>query len=200
MIGLTGGIASGKSAVAKRLRELGAVVVDADVLAREAVEPHTPGWERVKEAFPEVIGPDGCIDRRRLGEIIFADAQKRKTLEGIIHPEVLRRLLDEAKRAEEAGKVVVAEVPLLYEVGWDRLMEEVWVVYVKPEVQLQRLMDRNSVDHEQAEQMISSQMPLEEKRHRAHRVIDNNGPLEKTWEQVDALWEELKSEDCLNCP
>ena len=96
--------------------------------------------------------------------------------------------------------MVFAEVPLLYEVGWDRFMDETWVVYVRPEIQIQRLLERSPLTREQAEQRIASQMPLEEKASRSQRVIDNNGPLERTWEQVDALWEELKREDRVNCP
>ncbi len=191
MIGLTGGIASGKSTVAQRLRALGAVVLDADLLAREAVKPHTPGWHKVQEAFPDVIRADGAIDRRLLGQIVFADPEKRRVLESIIHPEVLKMLVAEAARAEGEGRVVVAEVPLLYEVGWDGLMEQVWVVYVPYEVQLRRLMERSGVSQGDAERMIGSQMPLARKVELAHRVIDNSGPLEKTWEQVDALWKEF---------
>ncbi|HOB40847.1 MAG: dephospho-CoA kinase [Limnochordia bacterium] len=200
MIGLTGGIASGKSAVARRLAFLGAVVLDADRLAREAVEPGAPAWAQVKEAFPQVIQEDQTIDRRLLGEIVFSDAQKRKLLESFIHPEVLRMLLARAAQAKAQGRLVVAEVPLLFEVGWEGLMDEVWVVYVRPEVQLERLLARSSLSREQAERMIESQLPLDVKVSRADRVIDNNGPLEKTWEQVDALWEELQREDRFNRP
>ena len=200
MIGLTGGIASGKSAVARRLAFLGAVVLDADRLAREAVEPGAPAWAQVKEAFPQVIQEDQTIDRRLLGEIVFSDAQKRKLLESFIHPEVLRMLLARAVQAKAQGRLVVAEVPLLFEVGWEGLMDEVWVVYVRPEVQLERLLARSSLSREQAERMIESQLPLDVKVSRADRVIDNNGPLEKTWEQVDALWEELQREDRFNRP
>lgn len=200
MIGITGGIASGKSAVSNRLRDLGAVVLDADVFSREAVLPHTPGWEQVKENFPAVIQEDLSINRRLLGEIIFADAHKRKLLEGIIHPEVLRRIKKDAKEAKEQGKIVFAEVPLLYEVGWDSFMDAVWVVYVDPLIQLERLMKRNQISRERAQQMVASQLPLEVKVGRADQVIDNNGPLEETWEQVDALWKELERENSLNCP
>ncbi|HHW73160.1 MAG TPA: dephospho-CoA kinase [Firmicutes bacterium] len=200
MIGLTGGIASGKSAVADRLRLLGAVVLDADLFSREAVEPYGPCWHQVKEAFPSVIRADQTIDRRLLGEIVFADEQKRRLLEGIIHPYVLNRMLQEAEQAGKDGRRVFAEVPLLYEVGWDPMMQEVWVVYVRPEVQLQRLMARGSLSRDQAERMIASQLPLEEKKRLADKVIDNNGPLENTWEQVDALWKELERENRLNCP
>lgn len=192
MIGITGGIASGKSAVAERLLSLGAVVLDTDLFSREAVEPRQPAWYKVKEAFPEVIQGDFTIDRRLLGRIVFADAVKRKILEGIIHPEVLARMQREGQTAEEAGKIVFAEVPLLYEVGWDQFMESVWVVYAEKEVQLERLMQRAGVSREEALQMAASQMPLEQKAERAKIVIDNSGPLAETWQQVDALWKELE--------
>ena len=191
MIGLTGGIASGKSAVGERLRLLGAVVLDADQLSREVVEPHTPGWERIREHFPEVIEDNGPINRAKLGQIIFADAKKRKVLEGIIHPEVLLRLKARAQKAEAQGKIVFAEVPLLFEVGWEKWMEAVWVVYVRPEVQLERLMKRTGLSSQAARERIASQWPLDEKVKRAQVVIDNNRSLAETWQQVDALWKEI---------
>ncbi|NLL48097.1 MAG: dephospho-CoA kinase [Firmicutes bacterium] len=191
MIGLTGGIASGKSAVGERLRLLGAVVLDADQLSREVVEPHTPGWERIREHFPEVMEENGLINRGKLGQIIFADAKKRKVLEGIIHPEVLLRLKARAQKAEAQGKIVFAEVPLLFEVGWEKWMEAVWVVYVRPEVQLERLMKRTGLSSQAARERIASQWPLDEKVKRAQVVIDNNRSLAETWQQVDALWKEI---------
>ncbi|MCK9526260.1 MAG: dephospho-CoA kinase [Limnochordia bacterium] len=191
MIGITGGIASGKSAVAGRLRHLGAVVLDADLFSRQVIEPHTPGWEKVRDSFPEVIESDHTINRSLLARIIFADATKRKILEGIIHPEVLLRLQGEAKATKREGKVVFAEVPLLYEVGWDHLMEKVWVVYVRPDVQMERLMKRDGISRPTAAQMIASQLPLEEKVKRATVVINNNGSLAETWQQVDSLWKEI---------
>ncbi|HKM43673.1 MAG TPA: dephospho-CoA kinase, partial [Limnochordia bacterium] len=140
---------------------------------------------------PEVIQEDSSINRRMLGQIVFADAHQRKILEGIIHPEVLLRLQAGAKAAKSAGKIVFAEVPLLYEVGWDRFMEEVWVVYVGPDVQLERLMQRSGIPRQAALEMIASQLPLEEKMKRANVVIDNNSTLAETWQQVDALWKEI---------
>lgn len=200
MIGITGGIASGKSAVAGRLCSLGAVVLDADLIAREAVEPHTPGWAEVKKFFPEVIQGDLQINRRELGRIVFSDPGKRKVLEKIVHPLVRLGLEEEGARLAAKKKVVFAEVPLLYEVGWDEWIKPVWVVYVRPEVQLERLMARARISAEEALQMIASQMPLAEKVKRAQRIIDNNGSLVETWAQVDALWKELCVEDSPHCP
>ncbi|HHT91454.1 MAG: dephospho-CoA kinase [Bacillota bacterium] len=193
MIGITGGIASGKSAVSERLRHLGAVVLDADRLAREVVKPLTPGWVMVKQAFPEVIQEDLEIDRKRLGQIVFAQTAKRQLLESIIHPQVLEELLRQAKHEEQGGRTVFAEVPLLYEVGWEQYMEEVWVVYIPQELQLKRLISRARLSEADALQRIASQMPLEEKKQRAKKVIDNSGSLAETFRQVDALWQELSS-------
>jgi dephospho-CoA kinase len=191
MIGLTGGIATGKSTVAQRLRTLGAVVLDADVLAREVVEPHTPGWERVRKEFPQVIRPDLTIDRRLLGQIVFGDAEARRRLEAIIHPEVISTMRTQGMALEAKGSIVVCDIPLLYETGSEAWLDEVWVVYTDPETQLRRLMKRNRISEEEALQMIQAQMPLEEKARRADRIIDNSGSLEETYRQVDALWEEI---------
>lgn len=188
MIGITGGIASGKSVVSEHLRDLGAVVLDADILSKEVVLPHTPAWAKIKDVFPEVIQADLTLDRCLLGKIIFSDAAKRKVLEEIVHPEILVKLLDGARAAKQAGKVVFAEVPLLYEVGWDRYMKKVWVVSVTAETQLARLIKRAGISKVEASQMIASQMPLAEKVKLAAVVIDNNGSLAETWQQVDALW------------
>lgn len=191
MIGLTGGIATGKSTVAQRLRSLGAVVLDADVIAREVVEPHTPGWEEVKKAFPEVIRDDLSLDRKMLAEIIFTDAEAKRTLEEIIHPRVLAQMRTLGAAEEKAGRIVVCDIPLLYESGSDAWLDEVWVVYTDPQTQLERLMRRNQISRKMAVQMIRAQMPLAEKVRRAHRVIDNSGTLEETYAQVDALWKEI---------
>lgn len=200
MIGITGGIASGKSTVAKYLRSLGAVVLDADSIAREVVEPGTYGWQRVREEFPQVIGATGEIDRAKLGRIVFEDPAKRKQLEAIVHPLVLNSLQESAKKEKEKGSLLFAEVPLLYEVGWETGLQSVWVVYVDYKVQLERLLKRSGLPLRQVEQMIASQMPLAEKAKKADVVIDNNGTQAETFAQVDALWKELRSEDSTNRP
>lgn len=200
MIGITGGVASGKSVVSERMQALGALLLDADRFSRETVEPQEPAWQLVKEAFPSVIRGDSRIDRKKLGQIVFADPEARKVLEKIIHPFVLKRLLSEAAEGKLSGRVVVAEVPLLYEVGWEHFMDKVWVVTVKPEIQLERLIKRANISKEQAEQMIASQLPLEEKVARADIVIENSGSLEETFRQVDTLWKELQRENSPNRP
>ena len=200
MIGITGGIASGKTAVADRLRALGYAVLDADQYAREAIEPHTPGWEQVRRAFPQVVGASGRVDRAQLAALVFADAEQRKKLERIIHPFVITKLKQEGERLKQLGEPVFAEVPLLYEAGLESLMSEVWVVYADRPTQLGRLMRRAKISLELAEAMLASQMPLAEKKKRATRVIDNNGSLADTWAQLDLILQEVRSENCPHRP
>lgn len=198
MIGITGGIATGKSTVSARLRELGAIVLDADCIAKAVVEPHTPGWVKVKEAFPNVIQSDMTIDRKKLGKLVFSDAASREILEGIIHPEVIAELKKLGRHYEEQGYAVFCDIPLLYEAGCDTWLDEVWVVYTDPTTQLTRLMERDTINEDEAKRRIGAQMPLAEKIRRAHRLIDNSDSLSNTWQQVDMLWEEWKSENRLN--
>ena len=198
MIGITGGIATGKSTVSARLRELGAKVLDADCIARAVVDPHTPGWVQVKKAFPDVIRPDSTIDRQKLGMMIFSDAQSRKILEDIIHPEVIAELKTLGRYYEEQGYTVFCDIPLLYETGCDAWLDEVWVVYTDPATQLVRLIERDRIDADEAKRRIQAQMSLTEKIRRADRLINNSDSLSLTWQQVDTLWEELKRENRLN--
>ncbi len=200
MIGITGGIASGKTVVADRLRALGYAVLDADQYAREAIEPHTPGWEQVRRAFPQVVGASGRVDRAQLAALVFADAEQRKKLERIIHPFVITKLKQEGERLKQPGEPVFAEIPLLYEAGLESLMSEVWVVYADRPTQLGRLMRRAKISLELAEAMLASQMPLAEKKKRATRVIDNNGSLADTWAQLDLILQEVRSENCPHRP
>jgi dephospho-CoA kinase len=194
VVGLTGGIASGKSFVSKKLRELGAVVIDADQVAREVVKPGMPAWASIIREFGRsVLNPDGSLDRKKLGKIVFADQEKLKKLNEITHPYIIReikRLLANCCRTGEHG-IVVLDVPLLFEVGLDELVDEVWVVYVDPATQIRRLMERDGLSEQEAMQRISSQMPLEEKARRAHRVIDNRGTPEETVRQITEIWKEV---------
>ena len=194
VIGLTGGIASGKSTVARLLSGLGAEIIDADLLAREAVAPGRPAFKAVVAAFgEEMVAPDGGLDRVRLGAVVFADAGRRKQLEALIHPyvraESKRRQAELATRRPEA--LIFFDVPLLFESGMDRGLEEIVVVYVPRAVQLKRLMARDGLDEAAARARIASQMDLEEKRRRATRVIDNGGGREETRRQVERLYREL---------
>lgn len=190
IMGLTGGIACGKSTVAAMLVARGAALIDADVLAREAVQPGTDGLARVAAAFgQDVLAPDGSLDRKRLGAVIFGDEAARKELEGILHPVIRTRM--EAKMAEHErfapDKLLVVDIPLLYESGMDELFAawEIMVVYIPQELQLKRLMERDGLSADAARQRLAAQLPIEAKRQRADIVIDNAGALEATAQQID---------------
>jgi len=187
-IGLTGGIASGKSVVAARLADLGAVVIDDDVLAREVVGPGTPGLARVAERFgPGVLGPDGGLDRARLAAQVFADPAGRADLEAIVHPLVDAREWElDAAAPEDA--VVVHMVPLLVEVGWEDRFESVIVVDVPESVQIERLMTRDGLSAHQATERLAAQASRATRLAAADVVIDNSGDLATTYTQVDAWW------------
>ena len=178
LIGLTGGIASGKSLVAAALAEAGARVIDADRLAREVVARGTPAWEAIVARFGrDVLRADGEIDRPRLGAIVFGDAAARHDLNAIVHPRVAERTaqLLAAIAAETPDAVVVLDIPLLYEAGLDAGLEAVIVVSVPEALQIKRLMARDRLSREQALARIRAQMPMEQKRARATLVIDNSG-------------------------
>lgn len=190
VIGLTGGIATGKSAVASFLEEQGAVVIDADKLAREAVRPGCSALERIVALFgADMLLPDGSLDRKRLGHVVFADADKRRQLEEILHPEI-RRLAEEriATLAAEGHRVVFYMAPLLIESGASDRVDEIWVVTVRPDVQLERLMARDGIGREEAERIIASQMPLAEKERQGRIVIDNSGTQEQTRRLLADIW------------
>ncbi len=195
VIGLTGGIASGKSLVSRFLRELGAIIIDADQVARDIVRPGSPAWRQIVQEFGETVcKPDGSLDRRVLGRIVFHDTDKLDKLNRITHPYIIseiKRLLD-GYRKNPPGAVVVLDAPLLLEVGLEKVVDEVWVVYVDYQTQLERLMKRDGFNSEEAARRISSQIPLEEKVKLADHVIDNRGGPEETFLQVRRLWNSLK--------
>ncbi|PZD95842.1 dephospho-CoA kinase [Paenibacillus sambharensis] len=191
-IGLTGGIACGKSTVAAMLRQRGAMLVDADQVAREIVLPGEPALSRVTAVFGQaVINPDGTLNRAKLGGIVFADKDKLRQLEGILHPAIRERMwaVINAAEQEDPGRLIAADIPLLYETGQQDLYDGILVVYIPRELQLKRLQDRNpDLSEEQAKQRIDSQMDIDRKRELADWVIDNSGTLDQTEQQVDALW------------
>lgn len=193
-IGLTGGIACGKSTVAAMLAQRGAIVIDADRIAREVVLPGMPALAAIAERFgPEVLAPDGALDRKRLGAIVFGDEAARRDLEGLLHPPI-RALMRERKERferEAPDKLVVLDIPLLYESKLESMVSRVMVVYCPREVQLERLMQRDKLTPGQAEARLSAQLPIEDKRRLADIVIDNSGSIEQTERQVDAFWSSL---------
>jgi dephospho-CoA kinase len=191
-VGLTGGIGSGKSEVSKRLAAQGAVVIDADAIAREVVAPGTDGLAEVAEAFgPEVLGPDGGLDRPRLGEIVFADPERRARLNAIIHPRVGARMA-ELERAAGPGAIVVHDVPLIAENGLGEGYDIVVVVDVPPRVQIERLVRSRRMTREQAMARMAAQASREQRLAIAGIVIDNSGSLAELDRQVGDLWAELR--------
>ena len=195
MIGLTGGIASGKSTVAKILERFGAAVVNADVLAREVVEPGREAWNEIVDAFgDQVLQPDRALDRQKLRALIFNQPEARKKLESIIHPRV-RALADERIRKHAAAgyAVVVYEVPLLFEGNLHEWLRPVILVACDVDTQRQRLQQRDQLGAAEAQKHIDAQMSLEEKRRLADYVIENNGSLEDLEREVQAVLEKIKA-------
>lgn len=195
LIGLTGGYASGKSLVSGFFAELGAVVLDADQIAREVVEPGTEGFRRVVERFgPGVLKDDGWLDREKLGEIVFNHPGKLRELEEIIHP-LIRELL--FRRSEEAlardpKTVVIADVALLFEKGLCEKMDKTVAVTCEPEQEVERAIKRDGVTAEEARKRAGLQWPMDKKAARADYVVDNSGSAEKTRDCVAGIWKLVK--------
>jgi dephospho-CoA kinase len=190
-VGLTGGIGSGKSEVSRRLAAQGAVVIDADLIAREVVAPGTEGLAEVERAFgPSVLRLDGALDRARLGDIVFADRQQLARLNGIVHPRVAARMR-ELEDGAGPDAVVVHDVPLITENGLAAAYDLVVVVDVPPRVQLDRLVRLRGMTHEQAAARIAAQATREERFAIAGMVVDNSGSLAELDRQVGDLWAEL---------
>jgi dephospho-CoA kinase len=186
VIGLTGGIASGKSTVSNMLKAMDITVIDADVEARLAVEKGEPAYQKIVASFgDDILLAAGEIDRQKLGSIIFHNAEKRQLLNSIVHPEVRKRMRDQVEAARGRGEqVIVLDIPLLFESKLTHMVEKTILVYVDRGVQLQRLMERNDLAWEDAEARVNSQMPLAEKVALADAVIDNNGTVAETREQL----------------
>jgi len=196
IVGLTGGIATGKSTVADMFEELGAYRIDTDRLARLAVEPHQPALEAIIRLFGTgVLNASGGLDRKKLAAIIFAEPEKREILNKLTHPAVRTLLREELAQARERGAgIVLVEVPLLYEAGFDSEVDYVIVVKTTKKTQLSRLLSRENLSEEAARLRIEAQMPLEEKVARADYLIDNDGPPAMTREQVEKVWQMLGQE------
>jgi dephospho-CoA kinase len=194
-VGLTGGIASGKSTVARMLAEKGALIIDLDELAHTAEDPDGEvWWEIVRHFGPEILCADGKIDRRRLGECVFADRKKLDLLNSIVHPAVFeqwRRRLEEIRKTQPEA-IVLSDIPLLIEAGLKPMVDLVLLVYLPPEEQIARLMARNGYGREEAASRLASQMPIGEKLPYADIVIRNDGSLEETRRAAGKVWEELK--------
>lgn len=193
VIGLTGGIATGKSTVARMFKQLGAVVISADDLARRAVAPGEPALDDIRNAFGEdVLSPDGTLNREKLGAVVFADGDARRRLEAITHPHIRRMMREHIAAGVEGGHIVVAEIPLLFESEPARaLVGPAVVVYTDEETQKTRLMARDGLTEAEAEARMAAQLPMADKVARADYVIDNGTSEAHTRQQVHALWDAL---------
>lgn len=194
LVGLTGGIGSGKSTVARLLEKRGAVVFDADLLAREAVEPGTPGHAAVIERFgADVLAPGGELDREALASIVFADPSARRDLEEIVHPEVRRLFAEGSEEYRDTERVVVFSAPLLVETGMHTAFEILVVVSATVATQIQRLMRQRGMSEASIRARIEAQAPLEDKAAVADFLVDNEGSLEELESQVERLWNDLSA-------
>lgn len=195
LVGLTGGLATGKSTVAKMFRHYGAVVIDADQLARDVVKPGKPAWRAIVTLFGKtVLNPDRSLDRQALGSIVFRNRTKRRQLERIIHPRVAREQQRLVRRVakRKPHTVVIYEVPLLFEAGVDRRVDTIVVVTADRETQLARLKKRNGLSRAEALRRISSQMPLAKKIQRADHVLDGTLPRPSLRKQVGQLFKSFR--------
>ena len=196
IIGLTGTIGSGKSTVSARLAKLGALVLDADTISREAVKKGADGLNKIAEVFgKEVIDANGELDRKALAGIVFSDESKRLILNGIIHPQVLKALKERThgEKALNPDRMIVWDVPLLIEVGWVEYVVSVWLVTAPEQTRINRITARDGCTIKQAQSRICAQMSEEEKARFSNEIIDNGGSLEQLYQRVDALYSEYSN-------
>ncbi|HEY5638652.1 MAG TPA: dephospho-CoA kinase [Dehalococcoidia bacterium] len=193
VIGLTGGIGSGKSTVAKALEEQGAKILSADVIGHEVYNPGRPAWQEIVNEFGhEVVAGDGTIDRKKLGAIVFSDPKHLAALNSIVHPRMKGMMRERlASLARQGVKIAVLEAALLFEAKWDDLADEVWVTVVPPEVAAKRTSERSGLPEEQVLERIRSQLSNEERKRKAHVVIDTDCDIEGTTQQALDAWAKL---------
>ena len=200
--GLTGGVASGKSTVARMLEALGARIIDADRVGHEFLRSPHPAYQEIVRRFGrEILDFTGEIDRKRLAAVVFADPAKLRELDATLHPRIIARVeeLAEQYRREDAGRVVLVDAALIFEAGIGKRFAKVLVVWCRPEQQVERLMAKAGLSREEAERRIATQMPVEEKRRRADFAIDCSASLENTRAQVEALYPELQRLAATRC-
>jgi dephospho-CoA kinase len=191
VIGLTGGIGTGKSEVARIFQELGAVLINADQIGHQAYTPHSEIWQEVVKAFgEEILQPSGEIDRKKLGSIVFADPDQLTRLNQIMHPRMARMVARQVQELGEQGAdVVVVEAALLFEAGWDSLVGEVWSTESPEDLVIKRLQSRSGLSQEEAKKRIDSQMSAEERKSRSQVVVDNSGDLVDLERVVRSIWD-----------
>lgn len=193
--GLTGGVASGKSTVARMFEDLGAKIIEADRLGHELLHPSLLAHQEIVRRFgPQVLDPSGEIDRRRLGAIVFGDAEKLRALNAILHPRIIARVEELARQyhAENPSAIILVDAALIFEAGIGGRFTKVVVAWCRPEQQTERLMAKAGVSRKEAERRIATQMRAEEKRRRADYLIDCSGSLEDTRAQVESVYQDLK--------
>ncbi len=194
VIGLTGGIGSGKSTVSQFLSELGANVLDADKVGHQCYQPGTEAWKDVVDAFgEEIVAPDGSIDRKKLGPIVFGDPEALIRLNQIMHPRMYDMMADQIEEYRLGGvEVVVLEAAILFEAGWTPLVDEIWITVASEPTVVQRVRERTGLPEEQIRSRIRSQLSNEERKGKADLVISNDGGLDELREKVEELWKGLK--------
>lgn len=191
IIGLTGGIASGKSTASAVLKGLGASIIDADRIAREIVLPGQPALSEISDAFgQDILMSDGTLDRRALARIVFNCPEKLECLNRITHPRIVRRIQEALEQCRGSAPVAVVDAALLVELNLTDLVDEVWLLCVSPDVQLQRLKAREGIGETDAGKIIGAQMPQEEKKKKVHVCIDNDGTPEELEKQIRRLWQQ----------
>lgn len=191
VLGITGGIATGKSTVVALFKKAGYPIVDGDIIAREIVAKGQPALAAIVETFgPEIVLTTGELDRKKLGQLIFASPQKRELLNETLKPFLRKEILRQIEEAKKKAALVIVDIPLLYEAHYEAIMDQIAVVYVPEKIQKERLMARNQLTEEEAQQRIASQWPIEMKKERADIVFDNQGTREETEQQVKKWLEE----------
>jgi len=193
-VGLTGGIASGKSTVDAMFLARGAYLIDHDSLARRVVEKDRPAWKDIVSLFgADILFKDGSLNRVRLGEIVFSDESKRAELDRIVHPAVFREWMEAIERITRQAPhgIIISDIPLLFEAGWQDAVDVIVLVYISRDEQIRRLTERNGYTRREAEDRLIAQMPIEDKVLRSDYIINNEGPLESTRENVDRVWDGL---------
>ena len=191
VVGLTGSIGTGKSEATRILQELGAGVINADQVGHEAYTPHTESWNEVVDAFGrDILQSSGEIDRSKLGAIVFSDSGQMAKLNGIMHPRIAGMVAEKIEQMRSQGiQVAVVEAALLFEAGWETLVDEVWTTASPLESVFQRLMSRNGLDEEEVRKRLASQMDIQERLDRSDVVVDNSGGVAALEETVKSLWE-----------
>lgn len=190
IIGLTGGISTGKSTVADMFKTLGAIIIDADIIARKVVQPTTSVWQAIVDFFGQgILNADLSINRERLADLVFSESSLLQKLNEITHPEIRDKIEKEISTFTPSKKIIIIDAPLLIESQMISLVDKLFVVHVSEKIQIERLMKRNNFNEQEAKNRIHAQIPLEEKLKLADIVIDNNGTIEELREKIKQIWE-----------